>query len=300
MSGIIDDPQIPEFGSAGSYQEFERRVRENRRFVWDKEIQAFLDTVLNTREGRDYGIPEGSIFWRAQLGIEYQPSLDASGTVDIEVPSGFPPARMKPRVHRVREGRVNPAGIAVLYLASTDKTAISEVRPWAGSGVSVAQVKILRNLKAIDLSQGHGKSSISLTLGPRLRNEPVDARTKGKAVWMDIDNAFSSPVTLSDDTADYVPTQILGELFRDAGYDAIIYQSQFGDNGYNIAVFEMNDAEIINCAPFEVKGISVDYEQMWNRYEVGKLVTHSPKYPVTPHRHQPPPGPDTTSRRSRP
>jgi len=93
-----------------------------------------------------------------------------------------------------------------------------------------------------------------------------DAKQKEKGVWIDIDNAFSRPVTLSDDSADYVPTQILAELFKNAGYDAIIYRSQFGEKGYNIALFNVEDAEVINCAPYQVRGIEVTFEQIGNMW----------------------------------
>ncbi len=99
-----------------------------------------------------------------------------------------------------------------------------------------------------------------------LGDEAPDAEAKQKAVWIGIDSAFSQPVTLSDDLADYVPTQILSELFADAGYDAIIYRSQFGEAGYNIALFNAEDADAINCAPYVVKGIELKYEQIGNMW----------------------------------
>ena len=49
----LDDPTKPEFASVVSYGKFAQRVRRGRRYVWDKEIQAFLDTVLATRKDRD-------------------------------------------------------------------------------------------------------------------------------------------------------------------------------------------------------------------------------------------------------
>lgn len=133
--------------------------------------------------------------------------------------------------------------------------------------LSVAQFKILRRLKALDLSRGHGKSSFS-EIGFRhlFNEEPVDAAQKEKAVWIDIDNAFSRPITLSDDAADYVPTQILAELFRDAGYDAIVYKSQFGEKGFNIVLFNPDDADAINCGPYEVTALKVDYREAGNRW----------------------------------
>ena len=87
-------------------------------------------------------------------------------------------------------------------------------------------------------------------------------------MWIDIDNAFSVPVTSSDDRADYAPTQILAELFRSVGYDAIRYRSQFGSKGdrkgFNIAIFDPNKVEISGCAPWRVKSIKVEAEPNGN------------------------------------
>lgn len=225
-----------------------------------------MDTVLATRNGRDVKISEGQTLYRAQRDIEHHTRADDDGNEIYEM-LGLGPERMKPLANRAKEGRVNPTGIPVLYLASTAQTAISEVRPWIGSGVSVAQFKIIRDMRAINLSLGHGRASIGHLTFPQLFGEqPTDAPTKEKAVWTDIDNAFSQPITLSDDTADYVPTQILAELFRDVGYDAIIYRSQFGEEGYNVALFNVADADAINCAPYRVTGIEIKFEEIGNRW----------------------------------
>lgn len=64
------------------------------------------------------------------------------------------------------------------------------------------------------------------------------------------------------------PIQILTELFRSVGYDAIAYKSHFGDDnmqlGYNIAIFDPSAIEIVSCAPFEVKVINIDAWQKGN------------------------------------
>lgn len=125
----------------------------------------------------------------------------------------------------------------------------------------------MRPLKTLDLTLGHGKSSFSFAY---LDDKPLTAEEKEKAVWIDIDNAFSRPVRLTDDQADYAPTQILAELFRNHGYDAIVYKSQFGDDGkrkgYNIAVFNPDDVEIITGAPCKVNSIKVEFEQNGNEW----------------------------------
>ena len=100
--------------------------------------------------------------WRAQLGVDCTPFEDESDEEVGGQPIGFSRARMKPVAEYAREGRANSSGIPVLYLASTEKTAISEVRPWVGSEVSVAQFRVTRQLNAIGLTQGHGKSSLGV------------------------------------------------------------------------------------------------------------------------------------------
>jgi hypothetical protein len=263
----IDDPTTCEFASWDSYHRFAQRVRHNRRYVWTDAEHAFLATVRATIHDRDVELPEGMILNRAQRGIDWHERTDDDGNDLGEEPVGYGAARMKPRPNQAVEGRANPAGIPVLYLGTTVETVISEVRPWIGASLSVAQFKILRTLKALDLSRGHGISSFS-EIGFRhlFNEEPVDAAKKEKAVWIDIDNAFSRPITLSDDAADYVPTQILAELFRDAGYDAIVYKSQFGEKGFNIVIFNPDDADAINCGPYEVTALKVDYKEAGNRW----------------------------------
>ena len=275
---LVDDPQVPEFASWRSYRKFEERVKRHRRHIWDREIEAFLETVMQTRRDQDFEITEGGVLWRAQLGVEYVLDKDASGEDWIEVPMGFSGDRMKPNGAFAGEGRANSSGIPVLYLASTEKTAISEVRPWVGSEVSVAQFRVSRNLNAIDLTQGHGESSWSgLTLKQLWGEEEPDAQAKKRAVWIDIDNAFSRPVTQWEERVNYVPTRILAELFQEAGYDAIVYRSQFGQeekDGYNIALFKLKDAQILNCAPYRVESIDVNYKEFGSRWFARRDSSH--------------------------
>ena len=59
------------------------------------------------------------------------------------------------------------------------------------------------------------------------------------AVWSAINEAFSRPVTRSDDVAEYAPTQLLAEAFRTRlGRDGRLYGSNLG-KGKNIALFDL-------------------------------------------------------------
>ena len=261
-----DDPVAPEFASWQSYHHFAERVRHSNRYVWDQAVQSFLDTVVATIQQRDQILGEGSIWFRAQQGVEWHEDKDDDGESMGEFISGYGADRMKPLPRRAKEGRANPSGIPVLYLGSTVETAVSEVRPWIGAQVSVARCRILKPLRTLDLSLAHGQSSFAGAVFEHMMGgRELTAAEKKTAVWTEIDNAFSRPVTLSDDQADYVPTQILTELFRAQGYDAIAYKSQFGkEKGYNIAVFDPDAVDVVTCAPYQVDAIQVECSQIGN------------------------------------
>jgi hypothetical protein len=261
----IDDASKPEFASLYSYSNFARLIRHQSRYVWDETVTQFLETVKATVRDRDVQIPKGRCFFRAQLGIDWRPIYDDEGNETHEEPDGFGSVRMKPRPNQATEGRANPAGVSMLYLATTEQAAASEVRPWIGSALSIAQFKLVRELKALDLSVGHGQSSLG-NLKYVLGEETPDAEAKEQAVWTEIDNAFSRPVTRSDERGEYAPTQVLTELFRQLGYDALIYKSMFGERGYNLVLFNIEDALPINCAPYEVTAIDVQVNEIGNRW----------------------------------
>ena len=146
--GTSHDPQGPEFRSWRSYRKFARQVQTERRFVWDVNIQSFLDTVSKKLEERAVEMGEGQLLWRAQLGIEPITIVDDDDNVVRMKPHGFRSERMKPLPSPDTEGRVNPVGIPVLYMATSRRTAISEVRPGIGHGVSVAQFRVRRGVVA--------------------------------------------------------------------------------------------------------------------------------------------------------
>jgi hypothetical protein len=260
----LDDPVGPEFASYASYTNFAQRVRRERRYATDLASRAFIATVLATAPSRHMPIPKNTVFFRAQLDINEIERTDEDGSIRIDI-CALGRDRMIPSSQLVLGGRANPAGIAYLYLASSKLTAISEVRPWIGVGVSVAQFEVTRDLKAMDLTKGHGEFGFAkLTFAQLMDGKPVDADVKRRAVWTDIDSAFSRPVSRGEEIIDYVPTQVLAEAFREAGYEAIVYRSSFDDPGYNIALFDVNDATILNCTPYTIKGVAVQFEECGN------------------------------------
>ena len=77
------------------------------------------------------------------------------------------------------------------------------------------------------------------------------------------------PVTSNETTADYAPTQIIAELFKNNGFDGIAYRSSLG-KGHNIILFDLNAADPINYTLHEAKKVSFDFAQISNRYFISK------------------------------
>jgi len=235
------------FDSWLSYWSFAAAVKTKQRYIHENDTQNFLDTVLSTLPSRIKTIEEGTPLWRAQKGYK-------KDTQNDDIPMPFLAERMKPLKDKAKEGRANPKGIPYLYLATNQKTAISEVRPWVGSLISLANFMVSNRLEIIDCTSDEAYLPIYL------RNDEPNDITKEMHVWSDINKAFSDPVDQTDDIADYVPTQILSELFKTNGYDGIEYSSRLAD-GNNIVLFDLNNATPVHCQLHKVVSLNVEHEE---------------------------------------
>jgi len=168
---------------------------------------------------------------------------------------------MKPIPNWQSEGRANPRGIPYLYLATTRETALAEVRPWVGSRVSIAQFKINRNLNLIDCSRRHAGFAFLALIGDK-----NSSREDG--IWASIDEAFATPVSREDEAGEYIPTQILAEMFNQAGFDGILYKSLLAEDGLNVALFRPSDADVVNCTLYSVGGITFKFQPEGPQYFV--------------------------------
>lgn len=218
--------------------------------------------VASTCKDRLFQVSTKKIFWRAQLGFCTEEREQDSVVYEEPVPYGR--KRMKPRAEKATDGRANAKGIPCLYVSTTKETAMSEVRPWVGALVSVAQFQVTRPITIVDCSRLHGQypnlAFLSRTFdGLTGTMSPLSPEQAHKAVWAAIDTGFSEPVTDSDDVADYAPTQILAELFRSEGYDGVAYKSAFGENGFNVALFDLDSAKQLNGLLYKVESIQIKF-----------------------------------------
>lgn len=244
---------MSEFKSWQSYSLFAYEVVKCNRYIQNEDVSEFLTALRESSKKRIKKIRTDTTLWRAQLGCDYRPfEEDGEILFDEEVP--FSEDRMKPLPDRAREGRANPKRIPYLYLATKRKTALSEVRPWVGSILTLAIFKTVRELQVVDCSV-HGNSKTPFYLG-----EEPSPDVREEIVWKHIDNAFSRPVTQSDDSAEYIPTQVIAELFKNQGLDGLYYKSNL-DTGLNIVLFDLKSAEFKRSCLFRTTKIELDFEE---------------------------------------
>jgi RES domain-containing protein len=251
------------FRTDEDYDAFADYVRRRARYVLDGWQQEFIDAVLQTSKKRTVLIEPGHVLWRAALGYIAEEGVCQHDVFFLESIAPHPLDRMKPLRDRAQEGRVNPKGIPCLYTATDAETAMLETRPWAGSVLTVSELVLLKQTTVVDCS---------LPASFELLDKPTQEQLESNN-WHVINNAFSEPVSRTDDVADYAPTQFLAEAFRTVGYDGIIYTSQMG-SGKNIALFDVNVAEVASRQLRVVKKISCSFRQLGAPAYVEKYKEH--------------------------
>jgi hypothetical protein len=204
---------------------------------------TYLTTnVLNALTVR---LRRGTSLYRAVLGGERSQGA---------IISPYSADRMRgPRPeHCKRGGRVNPAGIPVLYLASHVATAIAEIRPWKGAPVSVAKMDVKAGMRIIDFTPHNHR---------RRRKSNAGRYVEGLSdVLSSIGNAMAEPVNPDDTEIDYVPTQYVADLIKAKGFDGIRYASAVS-RGRNVALFDLDAVQIESIHLRSVKAVTYKTER---------------------------------------
>jgi len=158
-----------------------------------------------------------------------------------------------PPRERATHGRANPAGIPYLYLASTELTAISEIRPHTGEIACVADFEVPTALKLIDLR--NPKKMVS----PFLFEDPVDiGRLRSDLPFLErLGQELTRPVLPHAAAIDYTPSQFLCEFIKGQGYDGVLYRSSVTD-GINMALFEPTRPNCNTVRQFSVNRIAIN------------------------------------------
>lgn len=177
-----------------------------------------------------YSAPEGE-----KLDVKYVGKANPFKGLTKEV-SFVPPKGIK-----VSEGRANPKYVKYLYVAESPTTAIFEVRPFIYDAVNIAKIQVNEPLKvaniAVDIDLSNDK------------NATVDMYVIGM-----IQGAFSKP---TNNTDDYIPTQVIAEYIKSLGYDGIRFNSSIHSGGVNLTIFNYEKCEAISSQDFRIENIKL-------------------------------------------
>ena len=252
-----------------SYNRFARDVLSTERRQCDKNVREYLSFVASSFQSRTLPLRKGFPLWRAQIATGAR-ELEPYGKILAPCEKG----RMIPDPKKVGNGRANPRGTAYLYLATNEKTAVHEVRPWVGEHVSLGLFETCRSQKIIDCSKLQGKSEAEILLRNVILSEngkcqlqkPSETQLLEKE-WISIDNAFSRPISQNECQSRYIPTQQIAAFIREQGYHGIAYKSVFAD-GFNIMLFDVSSAELRRCSLVEVTDLQVSFEDSGEAYSI--------------------------------
>jgi RES domain len=220
---------------------FASETRKSFRFIRSGKSEQLLNLVRETMGKRLVRLPEGKRLARAQIGFEWRPTEvrdpDDDTVVEmIDEPWPYPSERMYPTPEYAGAGRVNPKGIPCLYLSFEKETAVYEIRPWLNAVVSLGLFETTRELSIVDCARKSSLTELLWTMRcwecvedeePTPKDEELE-----EIVWGEINSALSQPVQKSDDPINYIPTQILCELFKVNGADGIAYKSSVRKGGH--------------------------------------------------------------------
>jgi RES domain-containing protein len=235
------------FFTKGAFAEFVKKVRTERRWIFDAKEVAFLNGLRTTLTSHS-GLLKANIYlWRAQSGslLEEGEDSSVSGEHPLAEDRMIPIAK-----HIKRGGRANPPGFPYLYLATTKETALAEMRPWMKEPLTLGTFRLKRDCKVVVCHQR--PADVDLVVSDSLSEDQLT-----DYVWNQIGDAFARPVGQQDRDVDYVPTQIMAELFKSEGYDGVVYKSGL-ERGMNVVLFDSALAELEARFLFEVNRIRYD------------------------------------------
>ena len=146
-----------------------------------------------------------------------------------------------PDPDQIMDGRSNPKFIRYLYVSENPTTAIFEVRPILFNRINVSGIKVNEHLKVANITA----------------NIDMDSNVeKSYEEWLlsFIQSAFSTPTNNSDN---YITSQVIAEYFRNLGYDGIKYGSSLHSGGYNLTIFDVSKCEAIFSTDLKLDNMKI-------------------------------------------
>lgn len=195
---------------------------------WSKNANTLVYPLIGTLDKN--GALQKSFFEK------YQKWQDSSFRGYNESDSDMPPKGKAP------EGRINPDKISYLYLAEEAQTCIYEVRPIIGQHVSVATFVTQKDLRIYNLAY-------------KFPNDYPNEEKLNISLFEYVCQQFSKPYT--GKPLQYLPTQFLGEVIKNMGFDGLRFSSSLNKGGYNVVLFNNEFCKPVSSDFVRVDGINL-------------------------------------------
>ena len=236
------------FLDSKEFERFQKSVVGHYRFIQTVETQRFLSNLSLWINQNTVHVRKGTLVYRAQIA-----SSNIKSTVDYDqgfIEQYYPAEKdlMIPKPEFAKNSRLSPKGIAVLYLASDETTALQECRPIKEDYVTVAGFEICKDLRIVAFDEYRGILSI----------QEVSGASDDEVIINEINHSFCKFVRPTDSENSYLPTQIIAELVKSLGLDGVGYMSSVG-TGYNLALFDCANAVPLHSKLFWIRSVKYDY-----------------------------------------
>jgi hypothetical protein len=256
---------------------FNEEARTHLKQVFDG-IET-MRTDANTGVLIDTGPEEGSPyrgFFRARSFESWDALKVALTRPDLHL--GRPPAAV------AHSGRMNARGISVFYGADEAKTALAEVRPPVGGNVAVAQFKLTRRVRLLNLR------AFAHILEKGSIFDPAYLRRKERSIFLEtLVRHMTMPVMPSNEALDYLPTQAIADYLASLispELDGILFPSvQVPGEKVNVVLFHKASRVQLLTYPADTK-LSVD-TGMFNGDEWVYELTVVEEIPAPPQKSSP-------------
>ncbi len=224
----------------GNWDTFKKYIRNENRFHGEYINYEILENILKETE---IIIPKDEYFYRARLTDERHKNGFEKGEM------GAPPCDV------ASAGRINSKGQSCLYLSNNMDTTVKEIRGQAFDGVTIATFNTKCELHVLDLS------SIAHFTPFYKDNNKINYLINERHLRR-IKNDLAKPVSRLDSDLDYLPTQYISDFAKYLGYDGVKYYSTFDKESYNLALFNPNACECVECENYIINNL--DYHLIRN------------------------------------
>ena len=138
------------FGDMSAFESLHRDLRFRNRFTPSSAAIHLVEELIKYASRLHVtDLRAGQKFYRAR----YHPFQ----WNEIRVDSFSPEEMTAPPPEKATQGRLNLEGIPYLYVATDESTAIAEVRPWQGAAVSMAYLRLERDLRVVNFCRSVSK-----------------------------------------------------------------------------------------------------------------------------------------------